>query len=164
VDSLADAGLSLGLGCGWNRPEFLSHGYEFPALDSRIGMFRDSLRVIRNCLARQATSRSIPLIVGGASHSLVRVAAELADEWNWFGWQELNPVPAFQVVNEVVNGECSAVRNGLAPLTKSVLVTMEQAKYGTALVEAGAQHLILTLPPPYDPAAFMWLAKELGLG
>jgi alkanesulfonate monooxygenase SsuD/methylene tetrahydromethanopterin reductase-like flavin-dependent oxidoreductase (luciferase family) len=100
IDELAGGRLDLGVGAGWNEMEHRMFGVPFPPLRERMDRFECSVRAIRalwrggpvtleqpyHPLA-QAQSYPLPvgaaLVVGGrGERRTMRVAAELADEWN----------------------------------------------------------------------------------
>ena len=98
-DEVSGGRLILGLGAGWNEPEFRAFGIPF---EDRFDRFEESLRVISAMLrsgsasldgrliqARGAEIRprgprraGPPLMVGAAGPRMLRLAAELADHWN----------------------------------------------------------------------------------
>jgi probable F420-dependent oxidoreductase len=99
LDEVSGGRLILGLGAGWNEPEFRSYGLPF---DDRFDRFEDSLRIIAAMLrtgrsthaGRIVTTRSarlaprgprpggLPIMVGAAGPRMLRLTAELADHWN----------------------------------------------------------------------------------
>jgi alkanesulfonate monooxygenase SsuD/methylene tetrahydromethanopterin reductase-like flavin-dependent oxidoreductase (luciferase family) len=100
IDQLAGGRLDLGVGAGWNEMEHRMFGIPFPALRERMDRFECGARLI-HALRRgtpvtleqaysplvDAQSHPTPaggaLIVGGrGERRTMRVAAELADEWN----------------------------------------------------------------------------------
>ena len=99
LDEVSGGRLILGLGAGWNEPEFGAYGFPF---EDRFDRFEDSLRIIRSMLrtgtahhegsvvqARGARLEprgprpgGLPVMVGAAGPRMLRLAAELADHWN----------------------------------------------------------------------------------
>ena len=92
------AGSILGLGAGWNEPEFAAYGFPW---ERRFDRFEDGLRIVTSMLrtgradhegletARGALVRprgprpeGLPVMVGASGPRMLRLAAELADEWN----------------------------------------------------------------------------------
>ena len=99
LDEVSDGRVVLGLGAGWNEAEFTA--FDFPWSD-RFDRFEDGLRIVTSMLrtgradvagrvthARRARleprgprGRGLPVMVGASGPRLLRLAAELADEWN----------------------------------------------------------------------------------
>jgi probable F420-dependent oxidoreductase len=99
LDEVSGGRLILGLGAGWNEPEFSAFGVPF---DDRFDRFEDALRVISAMLRTGSstidgrtigTSQArieprgprpggLPIMVGAGGPRLLRLTAELADEWN----------------------------------------------------------------------------------
>ena len=99
LDEVSGGRLVLGLGAGWNRPEFDAYGFPW---ERRFDRFEDGLRIItsmlrtgradhlgrieavRGALAAPRGPRpgGLPVMVGAAAPRMLRLAAELADEWN----------------------------------------------------------------------------------
>ena len=100
IDELAGGRFDLGIGAGWNEMEHRMFGIPFPPLRERMDRFESGARAIRALwrgapvtLEQRYTplldAQSFPLpvgarlIVGGrGERRTMRVAAELADEWN----------------------------------------------------------------------------------
>jgi alkanesulfonate monooxygenase SsuD/methylene tetrahydromethanopterin reductase-like flavin-dependent oxidoreductase (luciferase family) len=99
LDEVSGGRVILGLGAGWNEAEFLAFGFPF---ERRFDRFEDGLRIITSMLrtgradhdgdlesARAALIRprgprpnGLPVMVGAAGPRMLRLTAELADEWN----------------------------------------------------------------------------------
>ncbi len=99
LDEVSGGRVVLALGAGWNEPEFAAFGFPF---ERRFDRFEDGLRIITSMLrtgradheghlehARGALIRprgprpgGLPVMVGAAAPRMLRLAAELADEWN----------------------------------------------------------------------------------
>ena len=99
LDEVSGGRVILALGAGWNEPEFTAYGFPF---ERRFDRFEDGLRIITSMLrtgradhegrlesARGALIRprgprpqGLPVMVGAAAPRMMRLTAELADEWN----------------------------------------------------------------------------------
>jgi probable F420-dependent oxidoreductase len=133
LDEVSGGRLILGLGAGWNEPEFASAGIPF---DDRFDRFEDTLRIVTSMLrtgsstheGRTVTTRSapnaprgprpagLPVMVGANGPRMLRLTAELADHWNG-GLRVLADVPE-QVA--AVEAACRAVGRDPATLTVSI--------------------------------------------
>ena len=99
LDEVSGGRVILGLGAGWNEPEFTSFGFPFA---ERFDRFEDGLRIITAMLRTGRASHDglrertrdarleprgprphgLPIMVGAHGPRLLRLTAELADHWN----------------------------------------------------------------------------------
>ena len=99
VDEVSHGRLILGVGAGWNQPEYQAFGLPF---DHRVDRFEEALQIIRpllreghvdfagkyyqarNCdnVPRGPRPQGPPLMVGGEGPRMLRLAARYADLWN----------------------------------------------------------------------------------
>jgi probable F420-dependent oxidoreductase len=99
ADEVSDGRLILGVGAGWNEPEYQAFGIPF---DHLVGRFEEALQILRpllregqvdfegqyyqarNCedLPRGPRAAGPPLLVGGEGPRLLRLTASYADLWN----------------------------------------------------------------------------------
>jgi probable F420-dependent oxidoreductase len=99
LDEVSGGRVVLGLGAGWNEPEFSAFGFPF---ERRFDRFEDGLRIITSMLRtgradhdgtlesahgalvrpRGPRPHGPPVMVGAAGPRMLRLTAELADEWN----------------------------------------------------------------------------------
>jgi probable F420-dependent oxidoreductase len=104
LDEVSQGRLILGLGAGWNKPEYDAFGYPF---DHRVDRFVEALQIIRPLLkqgrvdftgkyyqARDCEIRPVgprksgpPIMVGCGGTRMMRLTAKYADLWNcgYFG-------------------------------------------------------------------------------
>jgi alkanesulfonate monooxygenase SsuD/methylene tetrahydromethanopterin reductase-like flavin-dependent oxidoreductase (luciferase family) len=101
LHSFSHGRLQLAVGAGWYEAEYRAHGFPFPDFRTRVAEFREALEIISamvtdgrvdfdgkyfsahtDCLPRP--DGHLSLIVGGRTKPVVRLAAEFADEWNFF--------------------------------------------------------------------------------
>jgi probable F420-dependent oxidoreductase len=99
ADEVSDGRLILGLGAGWNEPEYQAFGLPF---DHRVDRFEEALQILkpllqeghadftgqyyqaRNCdnMPRGPRPDGPPLMVGGEGPRMLRLTAQYADLWN----------------------------------------------------------------------------------
>ncbi len=135
LDEVSGGRVILGLGAGWNEPEFRAYGFPF---EDRFDRFEDSLRIICSMLrtgtahhdgvAAQARGArleprgprpaGLPVMVGTAGPRLLRLTAELADHWNG----SLRPIGELEELLRRVDEACRAVGRDPATLTRSAEV------------------------------------------
>ena len=103
LDVVSGGRLEFAIGGGWFEPEFKAYGYDFPDTRSRIEELSEAVSIIKSMWTEEKPSFSgkyhriedaycnpkpvqkphPPVIIGGSGEKyLLRVAAELADEWN----------------------------------------------------------------------------------
>jgi probable F420-dependent oxidoreductase len=134
LDEVSDGRVILGVGAGWNEPEFTSYGIPF---EDRFRRFEDGLRVITDMLRRGRSTldgrtirtrsarlqprgprpEGLPVMVGAEGPRMLRLTAELADHWNG-GLRSIDEVPAML---DALESACRAVGR-TTPITKSVEV------------------------------------------
>jgi probable F420-dependent oxidoreductase len=99
VDEISGGRLTLGVGAGWNQPEYEAFGFPF---DHRVSRFEEALQIIRPLLKEgrvdfagkyyqtrdcEITPRSPrpggpPLMVGADGQRMLGLTAQYADSWN----------------------------------------------------------------------------------
>jgi probable F420-dependent oxidoreductase len=99
VDEVSGGRLILGIGAGWNEPEYQAFGLPF---DHRVDRFEEALHILkpllreghvdfvgeyyqaRNCddLPRGPREAGPPLLVGGEGPRMLKLTAQYADLWN----------------------------------------------------------------------------------
>lgn len=135
LDEISGGRVILGVGAGWNDPEFTSYGVPF---DRRFTRFDDGLRIISAMLRdgrsthdggliQTASARlaprgprphGLPLMVGATGPRMLHLTAELADHWNG-GLRSVDEVPALL---DALAAACVEVGRDPATLTRSVEV------------------------------------------
>lgn len=107
LDEISGGRLILGLGCGWQRPEFEAFGYEF---DHRVSQFAEAIGIIRPLLRGDAATLDgawqraddarilppgprpggPPILIAGKGPRMLGLVARYADAWNaaWYGRPE----------------------------------------------------------------------------
>jgi probable F420-dependent oxidoreductase len=150
LDEVSGGRVILGLGAGWNEPEYTSYGVPF---DDRFRRFEDGLRIITDMLRHASSThvghtiqtrsarieprgprpQGLPVMVGANGPRMLRLTAELADHWNG-GLRDLDEVPALLAEMDDV---CRSVGRDPATLTRSmeVLVRTVAAPAGVAAEE-----------------------------
>ena len=99
ADEVSGGRLILGVGAGWNEPEYEAFGIPF---DHRVDRFEEALQIMkpllrdgevdfagtyyqaRNCadVPRGPRPKGPPLMVGGEGPRMLRLVAKYADQWN----------------------------------------------------------------------------------
>jgi F420-dependent oxidoreductase-like protein len=109
MDVISGGRMTLGIGAGWKREEWLAYGYTFPDTSERLGTLENHLEIITRMLAAGNHNRAsfvgpfasvrdainvpkpvqqprVPIMVGGNGPTVTwRLAARFADELNLDG-------------------------------------------------------------------------------
>ncbi len=146
IEEMSGGRLILGLGAGWNEPEFRAFGYPF---DHRIARFEEALTIIRGLLrdgyvdfegtyyqARDCELRprgprpgGPPLMIGSEGPRMLRLALPHVASWNaWYAWFGNQPA-GLAPLRAKVDAACADA--GVDPArierTCAVLVALEGA-------------------------------------
>ena len=138
LDEVSQGRLILGVGAGWNQPEFEAFGYPF---DHRVDRFEEALQIIRpllkegkvnfagkyyqalNCQIRPSGPRpgGPPLMIGSFGKRMLDLTARYADLWNsaYYG-----SVDTFARPRKKMEKACQASGRDPATLGISALLTV----------------------------------------
>jgi alkanesulfonate monooxygenase SsuD/methylene tetrahydromethanopterin reductase-like flavin-dependent oxidoreductase (luciferase family) len=104
-----------------------------------------------------------PVIIGGRSAALLRVAAEHADLWNIPGGDIDDVISRSALLDRY----CAEIGREPASVTRSIYLPVSYEQPGTTrhaigqATDAGFQHIVLGLPAPYPASVAQWVADEL---
>ncbi len=135
LDEISGGRAIMAIGAGWNRPEFES--YNFP-WERRFDRFEDALRIVTQLLrtgesthdgSRERTRHArlsprgprptgMPVMVGATGPRMLRLTAELADDWNAGLRRPEEVEPLIRALDEA----CAEVGRDPATLTRSAEV------------------------------------------
>ena len=110
-----------------------------------------------------------PLLIGGWGTRLLRLVAEHADVWNVPGPPH-NTVGYVAERARVLDAHCAELGRDPGTITRSVQVLVSYDDPATTretvgrLVDAGMNHIVLSLPRPYPQGVARWLADEIIAG
>ena len=126
LDVISRGRLEFAIGAGWFEPEYRAYGYDFPDAVTRIKQLAESVKIIKAlwtdekpsfdgayyrikdayCSPKPVQKPHPPVIIGGAGEKhLLRVVAELADEWNC----PANHSQFFERKLDVLKHHCGAI-------------------------------------------------------
>lgn len=147
VEEISGGRLILGLGAGWNGPDFSAFGLPY---DERVARFEESFEVIRRLLAGErvtlhgrftevedavllpAPLRRPPLMVGSSGPRMLRATLPHVDAWNVW-WDHFGNTPeGFAAENAKITAACTEVGRPPADVDRSacVLVAVDRSAGG----------------------------------
>jgi alkanesulfonate monooxygenase SsuD/methylene tetrahydromethanopterin reductase-like flavin-dependent oxidoreductase (luciferase family) len=137
VDEISGGRLILGLGAGWNEPEYRAFGYPF---DHRVDRFDEAMQIITgllrsgsvdfhgtyseaiDCILRPRGPRPAgpPILVGTSGGTrMIKLAARYADAWNvWFKTFD-NDAGKLAEILRAVNAACEEAGRDPASLGRT---------------------------------------------
>jgi probable F420-dependent oxidoreductase len=154
LDHIAGGRLILGIGSGWFEKDFHEYGYPFGTTSSRLRDLDQALPEIRERLARlnPPPIRRIPILIGGGGERVtLRIVAQHADIWHWFG------APATLAhKSRVLDAWCQQVGRDPAVIERSASLSDDydgafDAELGAGFLSAGARQVTFKVTgPDYD--------------
>ena len=103
-----------------------------------------------------------PIVIGGRSAPLLRVVAEHADVWNIPGGDIEDAVGRSALLDRY----CAEIGRDPALITRSMHLPVSYDQPSVtrdaigAAIDAGFQHIVLGLPPPYPANVAQWVTDE----
>jgi alkanesulfonate monooxygenase SsuD/methylene tetrahydromethanopterin reductase-like flavin-dependent oxidoreductase (luciferase family) len=134
LDNISRGRLILGMGAGYNEPEFIQYGVPYPSYSKRLGMLEEALQVIKLMWTEEKPSFQgeyykiedvilnpkpvqkphPPILIGGRGKKTLRVVAKYADIWSWPNSNLCTP-ELYQGTLEILNRYCEDMgRNPMA--------------------------------------------------
>jgi alkanesulfonate monooxygenase SsuD/methylene tetrahydromethanopterin reductase-like flavin-dependent oxidoreductase (luciferase family) len=142
IDEISGGRFVLGLGCGWNEPEFSAFGIPY---DHRVARFEEAFAIIRGLVAGEHVTlagrywqaqdavalpppaRRMPLVIGSNGPRMLGIALPHVDAWNtwWDGYG--NSVPGFAKLNAEIDAAVAKAGRAAGEIERSacVLVTVD---------------------------------------
>jgi F420-dependent oxidoreductase-like protein len=183
VDVVSGGRLEIGLGAGWHEDEHESYGIDLPPLRDRFDRFDEALEVIHllltepvanfegthyqlveaRCEPKPVQRPRPPLVIGGkGERRTLGAAARWADQWNY----PRGEPDELRRLSDVLTERCAEVGRPPEEIEVSVQVFADAdpavtAAEAAAFKAAGADHVIVGLSPPHDPAHLGPLAEAL---
>ena len=138
VDEISGGRLILGLGAGWNEPEFRSYGVPY---DHRVSRFGEAFTIIRTLLAEgeidfegeyfsardcQLVPRSRtdgpPLMIGSVGERMLDIAIPYVDSWNVWYTDTGNSPAGVAPLRARVDAACAKIGRDPASVAATVVV------------------------------------------
>ena len=149
IDHLSGGRFVLGIGAGWFERDYQEYGYEFGTPGTRLRALGESLPRIRARLAKLTPPPlgDVPIMIGGRGEKVtLRLVAEHAQLWNTFP-----PANEFGRLCKVLDERCAEIGRDPKEIERTVLVGGDTGDDEVdALVDAGADHVIVGMQAPFD--------------
>ena len=189
VDVISGGRLEFGIGAG-SRPghpvarrEYEAHGLPFHDPAYAVGSLGEACTVIRRlwteaepfdfdgaylqligafCNPKPIQRPHPPILIGGRSTATLRVVAEHADLWNTPGGDIDDAVRRGALLDRF----CAEIGRDPASITRSIVLPVSYDHPGktrdavTEAIDAGFQHIVLGLAPPYPDNVARWVTNE----
>ncbi len=152
IDAISGGRLILGLGAGWNEPDFTAFGLPF---DHRASRFEEALSIITSLSRGQRCTfsgrfydvddavllpppqRPITLMVGSIGDRVLKSSLPQVDWWNtWYDWYG-NTIDGFAELNERVSKMVESVGRKPDAVLRSACVLVEVDPTATERVTDG---------------------------
>ena len=151
VDHISGGRVILGVGSGWYEKDFNEYGYPFGTAASRLRDLDRDLPVIKERLIKlnPPPLREMPILIGGGGEKVtLRIAAEHADIWHWFGDPE-----TLAHKSRVLDEWCARVGRDPATIERALSLSDEydgtfDPDLGAGFLEAGARQLVFKVAGP----------------
>jgi probable F420-dependent oxidoreductase len=150
IDHISDGRFVLGIGSGWYARDYREYGYEIGTAPSRLRDLKRDLPIVMDRLSRlEPPPRGrLPILIGGSGEKVtLRLIAEYADAWNTFG-----PPENFAQKNRVLDDWCARLDRKPGQIERTVAINASEVDTWPAYLDAGADHLIVMVGPPFDIA------------
>jgi alkanesulfonate monooxygenase SsuD/methylene tetrahydromethanopterin reductase-like flavin-dependent oxidoreductase (luciferase family) len=191
VDIVSGGRLDFGLGAGSRpqhpiaRREYDSHGLPFHDAAYAVGSLAEACTVIRRLWTspepfdfhgefydltgafgnpKPVQQPYPPILIAGRSTPVLRIAAEHADIWNIAGGPDIADVASRSAR---LDRFCAEIGRDPAEITRSIhLATSYDDPAATRevigrAVDAGFEHVVLGVYPPYPDGVAQWVADEI---
>ena len=190
VDVVSGGRLEFGIGAG-SRPghpiarrEYEAHGLPFHDFDHSVRSLGEACTVIRRlwtetepfdfagahfqltgafCNPKPVQRPYPPIMIGGRSAPTLRLVAEHADKWNIPGGDIDDAVQRSALLDRY----CAEIGRDPAEITRSIHLPVAYEQPGATreaigkATDAGFEHVVLGLAPPYPAGVARWVADEL---
>ena len=150
IDHISGGRFILGIGSGWFDRDYREYGYEFGTAGSRLRDLEAALPIIMDRFSRlEPPPRGrLPILIGGSGEKVtLRLVAEHADAWNAFG-----PPDNYAWKSRVLDDWCVRLDRKPSQIERTVAINGSEVDDWQAFLDAGAEHLIVMVGPPFDLA------------
>lgn len=149
VDVISRGRLILGLGAGWFERDFREYGYIFENAAQRLTALEMAIPILKQRWQKDLPGpvrNPIPILIGGGGETItLKIVAQYANIWNSFG-----PAESYRRKRAILNNWCTSIGRDASEIEHSVLLMPHDLSHLDTFLDAGATHIIMTLPEPWD--------------
>jgi alkanesulfonate monooxygenase SsuD/methylene tetrahydromethanopterin reductase-like flavin-dependent oxidoreductase (luciferase family) len=141
----------LGIGSGWFERDYKEYGYHFGTAIERLKLLEAGLPVIQARLAKlnpQPVRGKMPIMIGGGGEKVtLRLVAQYADQYNYFG-----PPESYGKKIQILDEWCAKVGRNPREIERTVAIYPKEVtpEIFEQYKQVGAEHVILTCGGPFD--------------
>ena len=190
VDIVSGGRLDFGIGAGsrpdipWARREYDAYGLPYHDAGDAVASLAEACTVIRRlwteaepfdfqgsyiqltgafCNPKPVQRPYPPVLIGGRSASVLRVAAEHADLWNIPGGDIDDVISRSALLDRY----CAEIGRDPASVTRSIYLSVSYDQPSSTrdaigeAIGAGFRHIVLGLPAPFPANVARWVTDEL---
>ena len=141
VDEISGSRLILGLGAGWNRPDYEAYGFPY---DYRVSRFEEAFTIIRELLAtgrsdfrgtyyaldrcellpRGPRAAGPPLLVGSTGERMLAITLPHVAAWNAWGPSFGNSLQTYLPLRDQVDDACRRVGRDPAAVERTLALVV----------------------------------------
>lgn len=157
LHALTGGRVILGIGAGWKEDEYLSYGYPFPPVKTRLEQLEEAVQIIRamwttlpatfegqhysirNAYCAPRPSSKLPILIGGGGEQrTLALVARYADWWNF------NSVPLEEYARKlgILKHHCERIGRNLSDIKLTYLSTISVSEDSAQVQRDPAKHFI----------------------
>ncbi|GCE24716.1 LLM class F420-dependent oxidoreductase [Dictyobacter alpinus] len=184
IDVISHGRLDFGIGAGWNEAEHSAYGIPLYKPGERLRRLDEACEVIKRmwtekgatfegryyqikdayCEPRPVQQPYPPFVIGGGGEKLtLRIVAKYASVWNMAG----GSVEDFKHKNAILDQHCAEIGRNPAEIARSIQIVInpdnleETREQIRSYIEAGVNHIVLNIRPPFPEAIVHRLVQEV---
>jgi len=157
LHALTGGRVILGIGAGWKEDEYLSYGYPFPPVKTRLEQLEEAVQIIRamwttqpatfegqhysirNAYCAPRPSAKLPILIGGGGEQrTLALVARYADWWNF------NSVPLEEYARKlgILKHHCERIGRNLSDIKLTYLSTISVSEDPARVQRDPVKHFI----------------------
>jgi probable F420-dependent oxidoreductase len=151
IDHISGGRFILGMGSGWAERDYLTYGYEFGTVGSRLKDLGNNLPIIRERFEKLnpgPVNGTIPIMIGGKGEKVtLRLVAQYADAWHTHGADAETLTHRLNVLHQW----CEKVGRDPAEIELMTDAKIDEMDQLEGRLKIGFRHLVIRATgPDYD--------------